>query len=149
RAGAPLTSKRSRRGRRPRWSRAVAPRPPAREPPRPAPPTDRPADRAADRPTDRPTRPDHPPGPHPGPRGGDHVTRTPTPRHYLMCRPTYFDVTYEINPWMDVTRHTDTARAVAQWETLRAHYLEWGHTVELIDPIPGLPDRASAAHGGS
>ncbi len=75
------------------------------------------------------------------------MTRTPTPRHYLMCRPTYFDVTYEINPWMDVTKHTDNARAVAQWEQLHAAYLEWGHEVELIDPIPGLPDMVYAANG--
>jgi N-dimethylarginine dimethylaminohydrolase len=70
-----------------------------------------------------------------------------TPRHYLMCRPTYFDVTYEINPWMDVTRYTDTAKAVAQWEQLYAAYLEWGHTVDLIDPIRGLPDMVYAANG--
>lgn len=75
------------------------------------------------------------------------ATRTPTPRHYLMCRPTYFDVTYEINPWMDVTKHTDTARAVAQWEQLHATYVGWGHEVELIDPIPGLPDMVYAANG--
>ena len=27
--------------------------------------------------------------------------RVATPRRYLMCRPTYFDVVYTINPWMD------------------------------------------------
>lgn len=75
------------------------------------------------------------------------MQRTPTPRHYLMCRPDFYDVTYEINPWMDVTRPTDTVRAVAQWEALRQAYLGWGHTVELIDPIPGLPDMVYAANG--
>lgn len=75
------------------------------------------------------------------------MARSATPRHYLMCAPTYFEVTYEINPWMDVTRGVDVARAVAQWENLRAHYLEWGHTVDLIDPIPGLPDMVYAANG--
>src|SRR5674476_243502 len=75
------------------------------------------------------------------------MQRTPTPRHYLMCRPDFYDVTYEINPWMDVTRPTDTARAVAQWEALRQAYLGWGHTVELIEAIPGLPDMVYAANG--
>ena len=75
------------------------------------------------------------------------MQRTPTPRHYLMCRPDFYEVTYEINPWMDVTQGTDTARAVAQWETLRQAYLDWGHAVELIDPIPGLPDMVYAANG--
>ena len=77
------------------------------------------------------------------------TTRTSTPRHYLMCSPKHFEVSYEINPWMDVTRATDTARAVRQWETLRATYLAWGHTVDLIEPIPGLPDMVYAANGAT
>lgn len=79
----------------------------------------------------------------------DTPARTSTPRHYLMCRPTFFEVSYEINPWMDVTRTTDTALAVRQWETLRQTFLDWGHTVELIDPIPGLPDMVYAANGAT
>ena len=75
------------------------------------------------------------------------MPRTATPRHYLMCRPDYFEVAYEINPWMDMTRPVDRARAVEQWETLRRTYLDWGHTIELIDPIPGLPDMVYAANG--
>ncbi|WP_375372400.1 dimethylargininase [Actinotalea sp. JY-7885] len=75
--------------------------------------------------------------------------RTPTARRYLMCRPDFFEVTYEINPWMDVTRATDRERAIAQWETLRDAYLAWGHTVELIDPAPGLPDMVYAANGAT
>lgn len=75
--------------------------------------------------------------------------RVSTPRRYLMCRPTHFEVSYEINPWMDVTRETDNARAVRQWETLRDTYLAWGHTVELIDPLPGLPDMVYAANGAT
>ena len=77
------------------------------------------------------------------------TTRTSTPRHYLMCAPTHFEVSYEINPWMDVTRATDTGRAVRQWETLRATYLAWGHTVDLIEPVPGLPDMVYAANGAT
>jgi N-dimethylarginine dimethylaminohydrolase len=69
-------------------------------------------------------------------------------RRYLMCRPTYFEVRYAINPWMDPGRPVDTARACAQWETLRALYRDLGHTVELIDPLPGLPDMVYAANGG-
>ena len=75
------------------------------------------------------------------------MQRTVTPRHFLMCRPDHFEVAYAINPWMDITQEVDTARAIAQWEALRAAYLEWGHRVELIDPIPGLPDMVYAANG--
>lgn len=75
--------------------------------------------------------------------------RTATPRHYLMCRPTYFDVVYSINPWMDPGKPVDTALAVAQWEQLRQVYVELGHTVDLIDPVEGLPDMVFAANGAT
>ncbi len=72
-----------------------------------------------------------------------------TPRHYLMCEPTHYTVSYRINPWMDPQRVTDTDLAVRQWRTLRDTYLELGHTVETIDPIPGLPDMVYAANGAT
>ncbi|MEV7599826.1 dimethylargininase [Kitasatospora sp. NPDC089797] len=76
-------------------------------------------------------------------------TRTPRARHYLMCRPTHFDVTYAINPWMDPGKPVDTALAVAQWEQLRALHQELGHTVELIEPLPDCPDMVYAANGAT
>jgi N-dimethylarginine dimethylaminohydrolase len=74
--------------------------------------------------------------------------RTATPRHYLMCPPTYFDVVYAINPWMDPSSPVDTAKALAQWEALRAAYEARGHRVDVIEPEPGLPDMVYAANGG-
>lgn len=76
------------------------------------------------------------------------VQRTATPRHYLMCPPTYFDVVYAINPWMDPSSPVDPAKALAQWEALRAAYEARGHRVDVIDPVPGLPDMVYAANGG-
>ncbi|MBD2898806.1 dimethylargininase [Spirillospora sp. NPDC000708] len=73
--------------------------------------------------------------------------RTALRRHYLMCRPEHFAVTYAINPWMDPAAGADAGRAVAQWEALRAAYLSLGHEVSLIDPIEGLPDMVFAANG--
>ncbi len=70
------------------------------------------------------------------------------PRRYLMCPPEYFTVAYSINPWMDVSRPTDTTLAWRQWETLRRTYLDLGHTVQVIAPVPGLPDMVFAANGG-
>ncbi|MFD7598867.1 dimethylargininase [Kitasatospora sp. NPDC059812] len=75
--------------------------------------------------------------------------RTARPRHYLMCRPSHFEVTYAINPWMDPAKPVDTGLAVAQWERLYALYQELGHRVDLIDPIPGLPDMVYAANGAT
>lgn len=79
------------------------------------------------------------------------MTATPqaTARHYLMCEPTHYTVSYEINPWMDSTRYTDAGLAVQQWRTLRETFESLGHTVDTIDPIPGLPDMVYAANGAT
>ncbi|MFG6402911.1 MULTISPECIES: dimethylargininase [unclassified Microbacterium] len=69
-------------------------------------------------------------------------------RHYLMCRPEHFTVSYSINPWMQPSLPTDTGFAVRQWQTLYDTYLALGHEVELIDPIDGLPDMVYTANGG-
>nr|WP_084264693.1 dimethylargininase [Actinomadura macra] len=73
--------------------------------------------------------------------------RTALRRHYLMCRPEHFAVTYAINPWMDPAAGADAGRAAEQWEALRAAYAALGHEVSLIDPIAGLPDMVFAANG--
>jgi N-dimethylarginine dimethylaminohydrolase len=69
-------------------------------------------------------------------------------RRYLMCKPEYFTVSYSINPWMEPANPTDTSLAVRQWQKLYDTYLELGHEVDLIDPIPGLPDMVYTANGG-
>jgi N-dimethylarginine dimethylaminohydrolase len=74
--------------------------------------------------------------------------RTAHRRHYLMCKPEHFTVNYSINPWMEPSRPTDTANAVAQWQKLHDLYLELGHTVELIEPLAGYPDMVYTANGG-
>ncbi len=70
-------------------------------------------------------------------------------RTYLMCPPTYFDVQYAINPWMDLTTPVDRDRAVAEWERLRATYVALGHKVFELDPVEGLPDMVFAANGAT
>ncbi|HYJ55615.1 MAG TPA: dimethylarginine dimethylaminohydrolase family protein [Mycobacterium sp.] len=69
-------------------------------------------------------------------------------RRYLMTAPTYFTVEYVINPWMDTSTPVDTQRAMYQWDELRQTYADLGHTVELVEPVPGLPDMVYAANGG-
>ena len=80
------------------------------------------------------------------------ATRTPAriarTRRYVMTPPTFFAVEYEINPWMHVTNPVDASAALRQWENLHRAYLELGHTVELVRPLPGLPDMVYAANGG-
>ena len=75
--------------------------------------------------------------------------RTATPRHYLMCPPTHFAVEYAINPWMRPGTAVDRRRALAQWDALRRTYLDLGHRVDLLAPVPGLPDMVYAANGAT
>ncbi len=74
--------------------------------------------------------------------------RTSRTRRYAMTPPTFFAVEYAINPWMDVTTPVDVDVAQAQWDALRQTYLRLGHHVDLIEPVPGLPDMVYAANGG-
>lgn len=74
--------------------------------------------------------------------------RTSRTRHYLMCPPQHFEVTYAINPWMNTQVPVDVERAHVQWEVLRNTYLSLGHRVELIEPMAGQPDMVFAANGG-
>lgn len=70
-------------------------------------------------------------------------------RTYLMCPPTYFDVTYRINPWMEPTRPSpDREKALAQWQGIVDAYRAEGHTVEIVEPVPGLPDLVFTANAG-
>jgi N-dimethylarginine dimethylaminohydrolase len=77
------------------------------------------------------------------------MTLAAIPRRYLMCRPTYFAIEYQINPWMDPAVPVDTALAIDQWTRLRDVYVDLGHTVERIEPIRGLPDMVFAANGAT
>ncbi|WP_206302626.1 dimethylargininase [Streptomyces sp. WAC 01529] len=76
-----------------------------------------------------------------------HEQRKASPRQYLMCRPTYFDVTYSINPWMDPDRPTSIQTGLSQWKWLFDTFAGLGHDVRLIEPVPGLPDMVFAANG--
>ena len=75
--------------------------------------------------------------------------RVPTRRRYLMCPPRYFTVAYSINPWMDPSQPVSTDLAMDQWTALKSTYERLGHTVEVIDPQPGLPDMVFAANSGT
>lgn len=75
--------------------------------------------------------------------------RTPRPQRLLVTRPTHFDVVYSINAWMDTQVPTDSAKAMRQWENLVATFGRLGHTVEVCEGVPGLPDMVFAANAGT
>jgi N-dimethylarginine dimethylaminohydrolase len=67
------------------------------------------------------------------------------PKRILMCRPTYFDIEYEINVWMHQDNQPADETAQSQWDKLYKIYTEQlGWQVELIEPVKGLPDMVFA-----
>jgi N-dimethylarginine dimethylaminohydrolase len=78
-----------------------------------------------------------------------HPIRRARLRHYVMCPPTYFDVIYSINPWMDPNGHVDRLLAVRQWSGLVDVYRSTGHRVDLLEPLPDSPDMVFAANGAT
>lgn len=67
----------------------------------------------------------------------------------LMCRPDFYGVEYEINPWMDRERDCDRAAARRQWDALCGILTQrMGVEVALVTPVDGLPDMVFTANGG-
>lgn len=66
----------------------------------------------------------------------------------LMCRPDYYGIEYEINPWMSLTHHVDRTGAKKQWETLYKTISECDTEVLLVPPVPGWPDMVFTANAG-
>jgi N-dimethylarginine dimethylaminohydrolase len=66
----------------------------------------------------------------------------------LMCPPDYFAIEYEINPWMNVRVGSDATLARQQWNALRGALEGLGGSVDLIEPVRGLPDLVFTANAG-
>jgi N-dimethylarginine dimethylaminohydrolase len=67
---------------------------------------------------------------------------------FLMCRPDYFRVSYDINPWMTgQTDKTHLGTATAQWTALRTALNKVAdvHIMEGAEPVPDLVFTANAA----
>ncbi len=67
----------------------------------------------------------------------------------LVCRPDYFQIDYEINPWMRRTNAVDPARAIGQWQALMDVLVhDVGAGLEQMRPVQGLPDMVFTANAG-
>ncbi len=66
-----------------------------------------------------------------------------------MCKPTYYTIAYEINPWMSLKRQANHRRAQQQWNRLH-QLLTRGleARVKLLPPRPGVPDLVFTANAG-
>lgn len=66
----------------------------------------------------------------------------------LLCRPAFYNVEYQINPWMDVHKTPDKILAAEEWNTLHHTLLRLGAWVEYADQPQGLPDMVFTANAG-
>jgi arginine dihydrolase len=67
----------------------------------------------------------------------------------LVCPPDYFQIDYEINPWMRRANTVDPGRAVTQWQTLmQVLAQDVGAGLEGMRPVEGLPDMVFTANAG-
>ena len=66
-----------------------------------------------------------------------------------MCRPTFYGIKYEINPWMSVQQQANRALALKQWTALRKVLEEkMGVEVVTIQAKAELPDMCFTANAG-
>lgn len=70
------------------------------------------------------------------------------PLSVLMCSPDYFDIEYEINPWMHTNNQVDPKSAMLQWQQLKDIYSQLGWDVKLQSPVEHLPDMVFTANAG-
>jgi N-dimethylarginine dimethylaminohydrolase len=65
-----------------------------------------------------------------------------------MCPPDFYGIEYEINPWMSRSRGSQSDVARAQWRRLHDTLAGLGVSVELLEPVRGLPDLVFTANAG-
>lgn len=80
-----------------------------------------------------------------GRRGSAHAG---CPKRILMCAPREFQVSYEINPWMNASHQPDRSRALAEHRAVVRSLLVRGHSIEWLDPVADCPDMCFTANAG-
>lgn len=66
----------------------------------------------------------------------------------LQCAPDFFEVIYEINPWMNRKIQPEQAVANAQWSALSKALTDCGAQIKYIKGVQGLPDMVYTANAG-
>ena len=66
----------------------------------------------------------------------------------LMCSPEHYGIRYVINPWMKLTRPSDSGAASVQWRSLYEILQQLVGNIHLIQPAPDHPDMVFTANAG-
>src|SRR5260370_31037487 len=70
---------------------------------------------------------------------------------FLMCRPDHFAVVYAINPWMNPQSWASESKILVdasrqEWAALHRVLSGIGAAIELVPPVPHLPDLVFTAN---
>ena len=65
----------------------------------------------------------------------------------LLCKPSFYDVTYSINPWMKGVA-VNKVLALKQWNQMRTMLGTFDLDISFIEQIDGLPDMVFTANAG-
>lgn len=63
-----------------------------------------------------------------------------------MCSPEFYEISYQINPWMDLKNQSDWAKSQKQWKLLHHTIIRLGGFVEYCKPVRGQPDMVFTAN---
>ena len=66
----------------------------------------------------------------------------------LLCKPDFFDIEYEINPWMHISNQVEPEWAAKSHAELTKLYQKLGVETFEIEPEDGLPDMVYTANFG-
>jgi N-dimethylarginine dimethylaminohydrolase len=66
----------------------------------------------------------------------------------LVCKPTHFNIDYEINPWMDLNLGVEGEIAANQWHRMCDRLIKAGANLRYIEPERGYPDMVFTANAG-
>lgn len=60
--------------------------------------------------------------------------------HFYMCPPTYYEIKYLLNDWMDANFEIDNDEAMSQWNSLCEVYDKLGASVSIVKAVEGIPE---------
>lgn len=66
----------------------------------------------------------------------------------LLCPPIYYDIKYEINPWMSKDNPIDKVPAMGQYDTLTYAYQQLGVRYDELAPDESVPDQVFTTDTG-
>lgn len=66
----------------------------------------------------------------------------------LLCPPTFFNIEYEINPWMDIESEIDRDKVLQEYDELKATYAKLGVEYFEMQPNHELPDQVYTTDTG-